>query len=93
MGSRCSMFLVENSIPFQNGILVQGHFQVPQPQLVPGDQLLAEKNGQRVGIVRFIGILNANFSHNPTNPRYHISVAFPGPYQALLGATLRKMTG
>lgn len=87
------MFLVENSIPFRNGVLVQGRFQASHPQLVPGEQLLVEKNGQRVGIVRFIGILNANFSHNPTNPRYHISVAFQGSYQALLGSTLRKMAG
>jgi hypothetical protein len=87
------MFLVENSIPFQNGVLVQGHFQVQHPQLLPGEQLLAEKNGQRVGIVKFNGILNANFTRDPKNPLYHISVAFPGPYQALLGATLRKMTG
>jgi len=85
------MFQIENSIPFRNGVLVQGHFSVQSPQLFPGEQLLAEKDGERVGIVRFIGILSANFTHNPANPRYHISVAFQGPYQVLIGATLRKM--
>jgi hypothetical protein len=85
------MFLVENSIPFRNGVLIQGHFQVTGPQLVPGDQLIAEKDGKRVGLVRFMGILNANFSHNPSNPRYHLSVAFDSDYRLLQGATLSKL--
>lgn len=85
------MFLIDNSIPFRNGILIQGHFQTQHPQLTPGDQLIAERDGKRIGIVRFVGILNANFTHNPSNPRYHISVAFDGPFQALQGATLSKI--
>jgi hypothetical protein len=84
------MFLIENSIPFRNGVLIQGHFQVASPQIVPGDQLLAEKDGKRVGIVRFMGILSANFTHNPANPRYHISVGFDQDYRLLQGCTLSK---
>ena len=85
------MFLIDNSIPFRNGVLIQGHFQVSRPQITPGDQLIASKDGQQVGLVRFMGILNANFSHNPSNPRYHISVGFNGDYRLLQGATLTKL--
>lgn len=86
------MFLIENAIPFRNGILIQGKFQVPIPQVVPGEQLLATKDGQRVGIVRLFGILSANFTHNPANPRYHISVGYEKDqdYRKLIGATLTK---
>jgi hypothetical protein len=84
------MFLVDNSIPFRNGVLIQGHFQVISPQLVPGEQMIAEKDGQRIGVVRFMGILSANFTHNPANPRYNISVGFDKDYRLLQGATLSK---
>jgi len=84
------MFLVENSIPLRNGIILQGHF-TPGHAIKPGDQLLAEKDGRRVGMVRFVGIINANFLQDSANPRYHLSVAFEGPYQALVGATLRPI--
>jgi hypothetical protein len=86
------MFLVDNAIPFRNGVLIQGHFNVQSPQLVPGEQLLAIKDGKQIGIVRFIGILNANFTHNPTNPRYHISIGFEKNknYRSLIGSTLSK---
>jgi hypothetical protein len=87
------MFLIDNSIPFRNGVLIQGHFQVQNPLLIPGDQLLAKRDGQEVGLVRFMGILNANFTHNPANTRYHISVGFDKDYRLLIGATLSKLTG
>lgn len=85
------MFLIDNSIPFRNGVLIQGRFQVNNPQITPGEQLIASKDGQQVGLVRFMGILNANFSHNPSNPRYHISVGFDKDYRLLQGATLTKL--
>lgn len=84
------MFLIDNAIPFRNGVLIQGHFQIPNPQIVPGEQLLATKDGKQIGIVRFIGILNANFTHNAANPRYHISVGFDQDYRTLIGSTLSK---
>lgn len=86
------MFTIDNSIPFRNGVLIQGHFNSPGVQLVPGEQLLAEKDGERVGIVRFFGVINASFTHNPTNPLYHISVGFDKDYRLLIGATLSKLT-
>lgn len=87
------MFLIDNAVPFRNGVLVQGHFQVPNPQIVPGEQMIAKKDDQQVGMVRISGILNANFSHNPSNPRYHISVGFEKEkdYRVLIGATLNKL--
>lgn len=85
------MFLIENSIPLRNGMIIRGRFQVEKPQLAPGDQLIAEKDDQRIGLVRFIGVISANYTHEPTNPRYHLSVAFDGPYQLLTGAILRKL--
>jgi hypothetical protein len=86
------MFLVDNAIPFRNGTLIQGYFNVQNPQITPGEQLLAIKDGQEVGIVRFIGILSANFTHNPANPRYHISVGFDKDYRSLIGSTLTKFS-
>jgi len=87
------MFLIDNAIPFRNGVLVQGHFQVPNPQLNYGDQFIATKDDQQVAMVRFHGILNANFTHNPANPRYHISVGVEKnfDYRKLIGATLNKL--
>lgn len=82
------MFLIDNAVPFRNGVLIQGHFTQSGVKLLPGETCLAEKNGVRVGIVRFMGILNANFSHNPCNPRYHISVGFEGDCRNLIGCTL-----
>lgn len=84
------MFLIDNSIPFRNGIVVQGRFTVNHPEIQPGDMFIAERDGVRVGIVRFIGILSANFTQSKENPRYHVSVAFDGDYRVLAGATLTK---
>jgi hypothetical protein len=87
------MFLIENAIPFRNGVVIQGKFQVQNPKMFPGDQFLAIKNDQRVGMVRMFGILSANFTHDPSNPRYHISVGCEKgqDYRALIGATLTKL--
>lgn len=87
------MFLIENAIPFRNGVLIQGKFQVVGPKVVPGEQLVATKDGQRVGMVRLFGILSANYTHDPSNPRYHISVGCEKDqdYRALIGATLTKL--
>lgn len=84
------MFLIDNSIPFRNGILVQGRFTVNHPEIAPGDMFVAEKDGARLGIVRFVGILSAGFTQSKENPRYHLSVAFDGDYRALTGATMVK---
>lgn len=86
------MFLIDNAIPFKNGVLIQGKFQVSNPKVLPGEQLLATKDGQRVGIVRMFGILSANYTHDPANPRYHISVGCEKDqdYRRLIGATLTK---
>ncbi len=87
------MFLIDNAVPFRNAVLIQGHFQTEHPRIMLGDQLIATKDGKQVGMVRIYGILNANFSHNPSNPRYHISVGFEKEkdYRVLIGATLNKL--
>ena len=87
------MFLIDNAVPFRNGVLIQGRFQIPNPQVVPGEQLLATKEGQRLGLVRMFGILSAGFTENPANPKYHISVGYEKDkdYRNLIGATLSKL--
>lgn len=87
------MFLIENAIPFRNAVLIQGKFQAANPKIFPGDQLIATKDGQRVGMVRMFGILSANYTHDPSNPRYHISIGCEKnqDYRELIGATLTKL--
>lgn len=84
------MFLIDNAIPFKNAVLIQGKFQVQNPEIVPNEQLLVIRDGQQVGMVRVFGILSANFTHNPSNPRYHIAVGYSNDYRTLIGATLMK---
>lgn len=85
------MFLVENAIPFQNATLVQGKFTVNSPNLLPGDMFLVEKDGIRIGMARFLALVNAKYSHNPQNPKYNITVGFDKDYRLLIGATFTKM--
>jgi hypothetical protein len=87
------MFLIENAIPFRNGMMIQGRFQISSPKVLPGEQFVATKDGRRVGMVRMFGILSANYTHDPSNPRYHISVGCEKDqdYRALIGATLTKL--
>lgn len=86
------MFLIENAIPFKNGMCIQGKFQTPGIVLNPGDQFAAIKNGIQVGIVLFRGIMGVNYTHDPKNPRYHLSVGCGDcDYRALIGTTLIKI--
>ena len=82
------MFQVENAVPFRNGMILRGRFTVPGVRLLPGEVLVVEDTSQ---MVRFNGVMNANYTHDPSNPRYHISVAFDGDYQSLVGKTLKKL--
>ena len=87
------MFLVENVIPCRNGLIVQGRFQVAHPNILPGDQWVATRDGVQVGMVRFLGIINANFTHDISNPRYFLSVAADKSlnYQQLIGTLLTEV--
>lgn len=85
------MFLIDNAVPFKNAVLIQGKFQVPNPKVVPDEQFLVIRDGQQVGMIRLFGILSANFTHNPSNPRYHIAVGYDKDYRTLIGATLIKL--
>jgi hypothetical protein len=87
------MFLIDNAVPFRNAVLIQGRFQIPNPQVVPGEQLIATQNGSQIGLIRLFGILSANYTHDAANPRYHISVGVEKDfdYRKLIGATLNKL--
>ncbi len=85
------MFIIENAIPFRNGTLIQGKFTISHPTLNPGEQLLIEKAGQRIGMAKFNGILSVNYLRGPSNPMYHISIAFDGDYHELPGASFRLL--
>jgi len=85
------MFLIEKCVPFRNGILVEGRTQAPGMRLTPGMQLIAEKDGQRVGLVRYVGLVHTRYSHSVTNPPTQLSVAFAGDYRLLNGATLQEL--
>lgn len=85
------MFQVENAIPFQNAKVIQGHFTVQHPKFQIGNSFLAKKNGEKVGLVRILAIVSANYTRNPSNPMYHISVGFDGDYRKLVGCTLEEI--
>lgn len=85
------MFDIRNSIPFKNGIMIQGKFTVPQPKAKPGDIFEAFLGDVRIGMVRLTGILDAGYMANPKNPEYKLAVSYPGDYRSLIGATLRKL--
>ena len=85
------MFEVETAFRFKNGVVVQGHFTEAHPALVVGDMLTACYEGAQIGSVRFIGIVNVNFSYNPENPRYLLSVGFDKDYKLLEGTVLSKL--
>lgn len=85
------MFQIENAIPFRNATLIQGHFTVSSPKFGLGDSFLAKRGDARIGLVRILAIVSANYTRNAANPLYHISVGFDGDYRSLIGCTLEEI--
>lgn len=87
------MFKIEQVFPMKNGTILVGRFTIQQPKLSPGEMLIAQhsETSQRIGLVRFGGVISGRFTHEPTNPRYELSVSFDGDYRKLLGAVLVKL--